>query len=334
MPKVAGPWSLKLVFEHKHRLWFDLIRGETDRFFIETAELPRIDSEVVVEIRLGDKTVPMVISGKVIGQRHKSDRFPGGVYVQFAPREIGKVRKFVGLVQLDDALMRSRHEDRADCAVPVRLQLPEGEHVALSKNLSESGMLISNAPELFESQRVDVQMTVGGVELSIATDVTWYRPDERTAGLHFFSITLEVAGKLEQLVQQLLTTQKAEQAARPPTIVVADDDPSILAFLEKALTRHGYVVRAARRGDDALELLRQVKPRMIILDVLMPGIDGADLCKIFRADPALAGMPVIFVSALDKERLHRVASDVGATDYMSKPVSLGDLLNLVGRYLK
>ena len=330
----AGPWSLKLIFEDKHRLWFDLIRGDTDRFFVETDEMPRIDSDVVVEIRLGGQPVPMVIGGKVVGLRHKSDRFPGGVYVHFGPREIGKVRKFVGLVQLDSTLLTCRHEERADCSVPVHLVMPQGEHVAITKNLSESGMSIGNAPELFESQRVDLRMTLGGVEFSIGSDVTWYRKDDRTAGLHFFSLTPDVARQLDGQVQQLLQKQNEAQAAKPPTIVVADDDPSILAFLEKALTKHGYVVCAAKRGDDALELLRQVKPRMILLDVLMPGIDGADLCKIFRADPSLAGLPVIFISALDKERLHRVAAEAGATDYMSKPVALGDLLNLVGRYLK
>src|SRR5688572_21988544 len=104
-----GTWSLKLPFEDKHRLWFDLIRGDTDRFFVETEEQPRIDSEVAVEIRLGAQPAPIVIAGKVVGRRSKSDRFPGGVYVQFTAREIGKVRRFVGLVQLDDALMSCRH---------------------------------------------------------------------------------------------------------------------------------------------------------------------------------------------------------------------------------
>jgi DNA-binding response OmpR family regulator len=63
-------------------------------------------------------------------------------------------------------------------------------------------------------------------------------------------------------------------------------------------------------------------------------MDGVDICKTMRADVELADIPVIFASALDQARLHLVADESGATDYLSKPLTLGDLLNVVGRYLK
>jgi CheY-like chemotaxis protein len=71
-----------------------------------------------------------------------------------------------------------------------------------------------------------------------------------------------------------------------------------------------------------------------VLDILMPGIDGLDICKMMRADVEMAEIPVIFLSALDEDRLHQIADEAGATDYLCKPVSLADLLNLIGSYLK
>ena len=75
-------------------------------------------------------------------------------------------------------------------------------------------------------------------------------------------------------------------------------------------------------------------PALVLLDILMPRIDGADVCKAMRADAEMADIPVIFVSALEIETLHRVADESGASDYLVKPVALSDLFNLVGRYLK
>jgi DNA-binding response OmpR family regulator len=117
-------------------------------------------------------------------------------------------------------------------------------------------------------------------------------------------------------------------------LLVADDDLEIRELLTRALSKHGYEVLVASNGQEAMALIRQTRPALVLLDILMPGMDGVDICRAMRGDVELARTPVIFASALDQASLHAVADESGATDYLTKPLSLGDLLNVVGRYLR
>jgi DNA-binding response OmpR family regulator len=122
----------------------------------------------------------------------------------------------------------------------------------------------------------------------------------------------------------------ASDAGQP--ILVAEDEVSVLGFLVKVLTKHGYQVQTATRGDDAIAMIRKHHPKLVLLDVLMPGIDGKDICKRMRADADMADIPVILMSALDAVNLHAIAAETGASDYICKPVSMADLLTMVGKY--
>ncbi len=118
-----------------------------------------------------------------------------------------------------------------------------------------------------------------------------------------------------------------------PRVVIADDDPEILQFLSNALKAFGHVAATASRGDEALETIRTLRPRAAFLDVLMPGLDGFEVCKALRADASFATLPVILLSAIEADRLAEMAASVGATDYLSKPLSLADLRARVNKYL-
>jgi DNA-binding response OmpR family regulator len=124
--------------------------------------------------------------------------------------------------------------------------------------------------------------------------------------------------------------EMASDAGQP--ILVAEDEVSVLGFLVKVLTKHGYQVQTATRGDDAIAMIRKHHPKLVLLDVLMPGIDGKDICKRMRADADMADIPVILMSALDAVNLHAIAAETGASDYICKPVSMADLLTMVGKY--
>lgn len=117
-------------------------------------------------------------------------------------------------------------------------------------------------------------------------------------------------------------------------IVVGDDDPDILGFLERALSRFNVEIHAVLDGESALKLMKEVKPRLVLLDVVMPVMDGTDVCRRMRADEQLANIPVILISALDRDELDAQADRAGANDSLAKPVDLGQLLNVVGEYLR
>ncbi len=105
-----------------------------------------------------------------------------------------------------------------------------------------------------------------------------------------------------------------------PQILVVDDEASNLQLLRHILQDH-YRLLFAKDGPRALELARSERPQLILLDVMMPGMTGYETCKLLKADPATAGIPVIFVTALNDTDDELVGFEAGAVDYITKPVS-------------
>ena len=118
------------------------------------------------------------------------------------------------------------------------------------------------------------------------------------------------------------------------TIVVADDSMTILAMTSSRLERAGYDIVTATRGDDALRLVQEIRPRLVLLDVEMPGLDGVEVTRQIRADETLAGTFIVLLTSLSEES--DVASGIaaGANAYLTKPFSPQELQaqveNLIG----
>jgi putative two-component system response regulator len=105
-----------------------------------------------------------------------------------------------------------------------------------------------------------------------------------------------------------------------PLILAVDDEASNLQLLRQILQDH-YLLRYAKDGPRALELAREELPDLILLDVMMPGMSGYEVCAALKADPALAAVPVIFVTALNDTADELEGFEAGAVDYITKPVS-------------
>lgn len=323
--------TLRLEYPDKYQLWSKLIQGKFDRVFVETTDSPRLATRVPVELALSGLQVHVVITGVVIGARTRSDRFPAGVYVRFDEEEMEKCRRFLGLAHVAERYEQGRKARRAACELSVVLRQPPLASPGVVRDLSEVGLLLDVAAPLSLGQFLQLAVTLDdGTVLELRGEVSRQGPGS-LLGVRFISVEPEVARALDGAVTRLST---AVSTAPTPCLVVADDAPEILEMLTKVLSRFGYEIHKARRGDEAITLVRELKPAMLILDILMPGIDGMDICKMMRADVELSPVPVIFVSALEPERLHQLADEAGATDYLTKPLQLSDLINLVGRYLK
>lgn len=116
------------------------------------------------------------------------------------------------------------------------------------------------------------------------------------------------------------------------TILVVDDEKDILDLLTYNLEKEGYVVHTARNGPDALAAARR-HPDLCILDVMMPQMDGWEVCKALRQDPATAEIPVMFLTARDHEADEVLGLELGADDYVAKPVRMRTLLARVKKVL-
>jgi CheY-like chemotaxis protein len=114
-----------------------------------------------------------------------------------------------------------------------------------------------------------------------------------------------------------------------PCVLVADDDEDILTLVGNVLARAGYEVAKASNGAEALDLVRTLRPRVAVLDVAMPELDGFDVLRSVRADPETADLPVILLTARAQEEDVKLGYAEGASKYVRKPFSPRELVGLV-----
>jgi DNA-binding response OmpR family regulator len=124
--------------------------------------------------------------------------------------------------------------------------------------------------------------------------------------------------------------EKPKPAPRiAPLVLAVDDDPAVLRIIESQLTRHDFVVKTAPSGEEALRLLQDLTPAVLILDVVMEGISGYDLCHVVKRDPRLQDVPVIFLTSRGTPQDYKTGHELGAVIYMVKPLKAEKLVNVV-----
>jgi phosphoserine phosphatase RsbU/P len=132
-----------------------------------------------------------------------------------------------------------------------------------------------------------------------------------------------------------LTPQKPDSsAAQPANILVVDDTPANLQVLAGMLKDRGYKVRPVPSGKLALQAARHDPPELVLLDINMPDMNGYEVCKQFKADDKLKGIPIIFISALTEELDKVKAFALGGVDYLTKPFQMEELHARVETHLK
>jgi len=120
---------------------------------------------------------------------------------------------------------------------------------------------------------------------------------------------------------------------QPPTVLIADDDTVSMYLLRHCLTKAGFAVCSATDGREALALMTQRSPDLVVLDVMMPVMDGLEVLRRAKADPAVRDIPVIMVTSreLDSDILDAVK--IGAADYLVKPIAPSEFLARVARVI-
>jgi two-component system phosphate regulon response regulator PhoB len=104
-------------------------------------------------------------------------------------------------------------------------------------------------------------------------------------------------------------------------ILLIEDEPDIAEVLQYNLEREGFAVESARRGDVALEAVRREPPDLVLLDLMLPGLDGLELTRLLRRDGATARVPIVMLTAKGEEVDRIVGLELGADDYITKPFS-------------
>ena len=112
-------------------------------------------------------------------------------------------------------------------------------------------------------------------------------------------------------------------------ILVVDDEKDILELLEYNLEKEGYKVKVTNSGDNAVKIADNYMPDIILLDIMMPGQDGVETCRLLRLNPKLADTHIIFLTARSEEYSEVAAFEVGADDYITKPIKPRALLSRI-----
>ena len=118
----------------------------------------------------------------------------------------------------------------------------------------------------------------------------------------------------------------AQQDYPPARVLVADDNPQGAELIEAYLDGTGWEVRLAADGGEALRLIQEWKPDVVLLDVMMPKLSGFEVCKRLKADPATRALPVLMITALDQASDVERAVEAGTNDFLTKPINKTDLV--------
>jgi CheY-like chemotaxis protein len=202
-----------------------------------------------------------------------------------------------------------------------------------TKSLSVHGLTLKTSQPLAKDGHVGLALQLpDGTEALVNAQVMWTRTELMLSGLKLTQLDAMTEKRLQSAVE-VLQGKRSVGPSLARTVLVADDDPSILDFTSRVVTKAGHRVVRAERGDTALELVRKERPDLVFLDVLMPGLDGLEVCKAIRADATLARTPVILLSAMGEDRLVAAAKTAGADGYLTKPMRLDAMRALLAERL-
>jgi CheY-like chemotaxis protein len=161
-----------------------------------------------------------------------------------------------------------------------------------------------------------------------------YRRYELETGL-----SMDVADFIEKPAPPAELLKRVSAVVDQPYILIADDDPDILEAITTVLRTAPYQVATARNGEQCLEMVRQRKPDILVLDLLMPKMDGFAVIRELQSDPALASVPIAVLTTVVEDASRRryeleTGLDLRVTTYLQKPVAPAELLSTISKLME
>jgi len=118
-----------------------------------------------------------------------------------------------------------------------------------------------------------------------------------------------------------------------PKILIVDDDVTITDLMESLVKMEGHEPTIVNDSLQAVDVARSVKPDLITLDLMMPGLTGFEVCQLLHQDPEISNTPIIIISAKDDTQSKELAFAAGARDYITKPFNVDDFLNKINTFI-
>jgi CheY-like chemotaxis protein/Tfp pilus assembly protein PilZ len=329
----------------------ELFRSAEEGIFVPTHEKHSRGEKLQLVVQIKDEMLGTALECTVLSGTPKGPLGLAGLYVSLSTDQQQKARVFLGLApSLENP---ARTEVRVDCQLPLRLLSPQVSDVFHTRNISRSGLLASCSAPLENGQLVKIALELNANDTLQATcKVAWARPELKMLGFRFEGLPADDLARIDALVVALQApgppiqkagAPEAGAAAKPapapdpggrPDVLIADDEPSVALFVQRIAIKLGLKAVTFDRGDTALKAIRAQRPRMVMLDVLMPGLDGLQVCSLIRADAMLTRTPVVLLSALEGEKVKKIAEEARATAWLQKPLDLNQVRKLITDTLK
>jgi CheY-like chemotaxis protein len=286
-----------------------------------------LDSDVVLDVSAPELQSTATVMARIVGRQ------PEGYLVALEEAALAPLRLLLGRDNASKPF--GRRTPRIDCQLPARVRAPFVVNGCEVNNLSLTGMTLLCAQQFAPGMTLSVSVLLSGhLELALEAKVMWTRPDAQLLGLDFHALDPETEARLEQMLGALFSSDSGiESARRPARVLIADDDASVVALLSKVVADAGYLPVTSPRGDTALELAKRELPALAFLDIVMPGLDGVQLARALRAEPALHAVPIVLVSALDQARVAQSLTVSQANESMAKPVKIAAVRAMLAKYL-
>ena len=120
----------------------------------------------------------------------------------------------------------------------------------------------------------------------------------------------------------------------PPKILIVDDEPNIVVPLQFLMEKNGYQVMVSASGEEALESISSFKPDLILLDIMLPGVDGYEVCQLINENPDWKNTKIIFLTAMGRDIDIAKGMTLSADAYITKPFSISDVVEKVRGLLR
>ena len=324
-PSTLGPTEM--------RQFYQIIDSQIDRMHVLISDLLDVARIETGTLAVSPEPTDVAI---LVGEATNGFRSGGGrhnIEIDIAPDLPWVMADRLRMVQVLGNLLTNAARHSPESSVIRVTAVGEGVHVAVSVSDHGRGIPAESLPHLFRKfSRIESQEQGGdtGLGLAICKGIVealggriWAESDGPGLGARFtFTLpTVEQSGYVSPVASSRPSSRSARRA-ESLRILAVDDDLQALRYVRDTLMRSGFEPMVTADPEEVLRLVEEYKPHLVLLDLVLPGVDGMDLMKDIAE---LTDVPVIFLSAYGQDKLVARAFDMGAADYMVKPFSPTEL---------
>jgi len=325
--------ALKLRFSGQAQLWAELVLPRGERIFVPTTDSFEVGTQVPLQLETPDLTSNLTLLAIVVSHRPATPTTPAGVVLNLTSHSVERVEAALHALPSEPVLPLMRATPKPDRTFVARVLVPQVIEGCTVKSLSPTGMTLVTPTLLKVETTVVVALHLPDGEVQLPATVSWARAELSLMGLRISTLEPSMQKRIKHAVESEAPSAAEFSLPSGYTIVVADDDTSILDFMARVVSAAGHRVVRAERGDIALQLIKQERPKLIFLDVLMPGLDGLEVCSAVRAEASLSRTPVVLLSAMGEQRLADTVRESKANDYLTKPMKIDSVRAILSKYL-